>query len=150
MKECKLNEFKRIFIAGVIQGSNQGKAIHSQDYRQQIKDVLREAYPGVDIYDPFEGHENSIDYDDHKGRETFLSGIREALSSDLVIAYLPHASLGTAIEVWEAHRKEIPVWTISPMKANWVIRFCSDKVFDNIESFAEYLSGKEAKKALEI
>ena len=131
--------FNKIFIAGVIQGSHQDKSIHSQDYRQELRDLLAVAFPDARIYDPFEGHENSIEYDDHKGRETFLSGIKAVLESDLVIAYLPHASLGTAIEVWESHKNKIPVWTISPMKTNWVVRFCSDKVFESIEDLAAFL-----------
>jgi hypothetical protein len=134
-----MNEFSKIFIAGVIQGSHQDKTIHSQNYRQELRDLLSGAFPDARIYDPFEGHENSIEYDDSKGRATFLSGIKAVLESDLVIAYLPHASLGTAIEVWESHKNKIPVWTISPMKTNWVVRFCSDKVFENIDELAEYL-----------
>jgi hypothetical protein len=134
-----MNGFNKIFIAGVIQGSHQDNTIHSQNYRQELRNLLVSAFPDSQIYDPFEGHENSIEYDDTKGRETFLSGVKAVLESDLVIAYLPHASLGTAIEVWESHKKGIPVWTISPMKTNWVVRFCSDKVFENIEDFAAYL-----------
>jgi nucleoside 2-deoxyribosyltransferase len=129
----------RIFISGVIQGSHQDKSIHSQDYRSRLKAILLEAFPDAAIHDPFEGHENSVEYDDRQARQTFLNHIDQVHKSDLLIAYLPHASLGTAIEVWESHKKQIPVWTISPMKTNWVVRFCSDKVFDDIDSFAEYL-----------
>jgi hypothetical protein len=134
-----MNGFKKIFIAGVIQGSHQDNTIHSQNYRQELRNLLVSVFPDSQIYDPFEGHENSIEYDDAKGRETFLSGVKAVLESDLVIAYLPHASLGTAIEVWESHKMGIPVWTISPMKTNWVVRFCSDKVFESIKDFAAYL-----------
>ncbi len=95
--------------------------------------------PDAKIYDPFDGHENSIDYDDDQGRKTFLHHIKQVQESDLVIAYLPHASLGTAIEIWESYKLGIPVWIISPMSTNWVVRFCSDKVFGDIESFADYL-----------
>jgi nucleoside 2-deoxyribosyltransferase len=139
-----MNEFNKIFIAGVIQGSHQDKSIHSQDYRQELRTLLASAFPNAEIYDPFEGHENSIEYDDIQGRTTFLSGIKAVLESDLVIAYLPHASLGTAIEVWESYRKGIPVWTISPMKTNWVVRFCSDIVFENIDDFASYLQNNHS------
>jgi hypothetical protein len=139
----------KIFIAGVIQGSLQGKSIHSQDYRTEIKSLLGAAFPTADIFDPFDGHEYSIDYDDELGRQTFHRHLDEARSSDLLVAYLPHASLGTAIEIWESHQKGIPVWIISPMQTNWVVRFCSDKIFNDISSFAEYLKNNSGKEILE-
>ena len=135
-----MNKTKKIFLSGVIQGSSLDKSIHSQEYRTQLKDILKQAFPGATIYDPFHGHENSIEYDDEKGRATFLGHLKEIYDSDLLIAYLPHASLGTAIEIWESHQRGIPVWTISPMKTNWVVRFCSNKVFDDIDSFSKYIA----------
>jgi nucleoside 2-deoxyribosyltransferase len=138
-------EYKKIFISGVIQGSALGKEIHSQDYRAELRAILRDNLPDAEIYDPFDGHENSVEYDDEQGRKTFLNHITKVHESDLLIAYLPHASLGTAIEVWESYKKGIPVWAISPMKTNWVVRFCTEKVFDDIESLAAYLKEMCAK-----
>jgi nucleoside 2-deoxyribosyltransferase len=138
-------DFKKIFLSGVIQGSALGREIHSQNYRAELRAILHEAMPDAVIYDPFDGHENSVDYDDEQGRKTFLNHIAKVHDSDLVIAYLPHASLGTAIEVWESYKKGIPVWAISPMKTNWVVRFCTEKIFDDIKSFEIYLRERCAK-----
>lgn len=134
------SKIKKIFLAGVIQGSSQDKSIFSQDYRARLKTILRDYFPSAEIFDPFDGHENSIEYDDVKGKATFMGHICHIHESSLLIAYLPHASLGTAIEIWESHQRGIPVWTISPMRTNWVIRFCSDKIFDDIESFRRFLA----------
>ncbi len=139
-----VKHFKKIFLAGVIQGSSQDKTIHSQAYRTELKAILREAFPNAEVFDPFDGHENSIEYDDEMGRRTFHSALEQVESSDLLVAYLPHASLGTAIEIWESHRKGIPVWTISPMRTNWVVRFCSEIIFDDISAFGKYLRGEKA------
>ncbi len=130
---------KRVFLAGIIQGSHRDKTIHSQDYRERIISAIQSAFPDAVIYNPFDGHEKSIEYDDQKGKETFFSALEEIKKCDLMIAYLPHASLGTAIEIWECHKLGIPVWTITGMKTNWVVRFCSEKIFDDIESFAQHL-----------
>jgi hypothetical protein len=130
---------RKIFLSGVIQGSSRDKSIHSQEYRKELRALLGRAFPQADICDPFDGHEKSVDYDDDAGKRTFFGHLDHVRSSDLVIAYLPHASLGTAIEVWESHKNGIPVWTISPMRTNWVIRFCSERIFDNIESLSDYL-----------
>jgi nucleoside 2-deoxyribosyltransferase len=114
---------KRVFLAGIIQGA------------------VETAFPDAVIYNPFDGHEKSVEYDDDKGKSTFFAAIEEIAKCDLMIAYLPHASLGTAIEIWECYKLGIPVWTITSMKTNWVIRFCSEKIFDDIESFARHLQG---------
>jgi hypothetical protein len=134
--------FKNIFLSGVIQGSALGRDIHSQEYRTRIREILKESMPDSTVYDPFDGHEYSVDYDDEQGRKTFFGHVKKVHESDLVIAYLPHASLGTAIEIWESYKLGIPVWIISPMDTNWVVRFCSNKVFADIESFANYLKGE--------
>lgn len=130
---------EKIFLAGIIQGSSNDNSIHSQDYRKRIISAIGETYPGASVFDPFEGHENSIDYDDKQGKRTFYGALEEIKKCDLMIAYLPIASLGTAIEIWECYKLGIPVWIITGMKTNWVVRFCSEKVFNDIDSFAEYL-----------
>jgi len=133
---------KKVFLAGVIQGSIKDDSINSQDYREKIIKAMNNAHPEVEIFDPFNGHENSIDYDDKKGKETFFGALEVVKSCDLLIAFLPQASLGTAIELWEAYKAGIPVWVISNMKTNWVIRFCAEKTFSDIDSFSEYLQSR--------
>ncbi|UCE66323.1 MAG: hypothetical protein JSU85_16020 [Candidatus Zixiibacteriota bacterium] len=130
---------KKIFLAGIIQGSHTDKSIHAQDYRERIISAIEWAFPDAVIYNPFDGHEKSIEYNDRKGKETFFKALEEIKKCDLMVAYLPHASLGTAIEIWECYKLGIPVWTITGMKTNWVVRFCSEKIFSDIESFAQHL-----------
>ena len=55
---------------------------------------------------------------------------------DVVVAYVPQASMGTAIEMWEAHRNNRIVITISPLSHNWAIRFLSNIVYADMEAFA--------------
>jgi len=135
---------KRIFLAGIIQGSRTDNSIHSPGSREEILKAIETAYPDAVIYNPFDGHEKSVDYDDDKGKATFFGAIEEIKKSDLMIAYLPNASLGTAIEIWECYKLRIPVWTITPMRTNWVICFCSEKIFEDLEDFARHLQGLEA------
>ena len=135
---------KKIFLAGIIQGSNKDKSINSQHYRERIKSVIQRVYPEAEIFDPLDGHLQSVDYDDEMGKATFFGSIEKIDDCDLMIAYLPSASLGTAIEIWESYKRGIPVWTITGMKTNWIIRFCSNKVFEDIESFADYMEKTHA------
>jgi hypothetical protein len=129
----------KIFFGGIIQGSNKGVDIHGQNYRQEIKDLLLKRYDNIQIFDPFEGHEGSINYDDDMAKQTFFKHLNELLTADLLIAYLPQASLGTAIEMWEAYNHNIPIISISPMTTNWIIRFVSTRNFETVESFEKFI-----------
>jgi hypothetical protein len=79
----------KIFFGGIIQGSNKGSDVHGQDYRHEIRLLIRQYYSDIWIFDPVEGHESSIDYDDDMAKQTFYKNLSELHSSDLVIAYLP-------------------------------------------------------------
>ena len=134
------NEFKRFFLAGIIQGSNKGKSLCSQTYRKKIKSVLKRYFPQAEIVDPVAVHPNSASYNSAKGKKVFYHLIQQAKDCDCIVAYLPYASMGTAIEMWECRKNNIPVWAISPMKENWSIKFLSSKIFDNIEEFEKFVS----------
>ena len=127
------------FIAGVIQGSSRDRGLRDQSYRQQLTDLLEKAFPGAQVISPYDLHPNSIDYNLEEGKSTFLEMVARAVECDVVIAYLPEASLGTAIEIWESHRAGVPIWTISPMRENWVIRFFSQRIFSSITDFERFL-----------
>jgi hypothetical protein len=130
---------RRIFIAGIIQGSCKGKDVWSQDYRSRLKEVLARAFPGWEIYCPVENHPESEEYTDEEARETFMYHIDLVKRSSLIVAYLPSASMGTAVEMWEAYKKGIPVWTITPMLENWVVRITSTRIFPSLEALEEFL-----------
>jgi nucleoside 2-deoxyribosyltransferase len=134
-----MKPIRSFFLAGIIQGSNSGKNLHSQDYRDQIKAILRKYFPGAKIFDPVEKHPDSVNYDYRTGESVFLGYIKLATQSDCMIAYLPEASMGTAIEMWECYQKGVPVWTISPLKENWSVKFLSKKIFESLEQFENYV-----------
>ncbi|MCD6161578.1 MAG: hypothetical protein J7K40_04085 [candidate division Zixibacteria bacterium] len=138
----------KVFFGGIIQGSCQGSNITSQDYREKIKAIFHEKYPDFEIIDPFASHSNSIEYDDDQAKETFFMHLDIVDSSDLMIAFLPQASMGTAIEMYRALHCQVPVITISPMSTNWVIRLFSIKNFETIESFAKFIQEDNLMKLL--
>jgi hypothetical protein len=47
--------------------------------------------------------------------------------------------MGTAIEMWECYQKGVPVWTISPLKENWSVKFLSKKIFESLEQLENYV-----------
>jgi hypothetical protein len=129
----------RFFIAGIMQGSHVEAVLHGQDYREQLTTLLGRFYPDSDIYDPRLEHHQSLNYDDQQGRDVFMMHNRMCGEVDAVVAFLPEASMGTAIEMWEAFRHGRRVVTISPLERNWVVRYCSHLVLEDFSALEQAL-----------
>ncbi len=129
----------RVFLAGIMQGSNADDGVHAQDYRRVLASALNARLPGVQVFDPWAVYPDSPSYPDDRVRTVLVANVQEAASCDLVIAYLPQASMGTALEMWEAWRAGVPVIAITPLAANWVVRTCAAQRFSTLEEFIEAL-----------
>ena len=138
----------RVFLAGIMQGSLVEPKIVDQSWRDAIKASLARHVPDADVYCHFEAHPESVAYDYPMIIRTLTDGFRKAAECDLLVAYLPSASMGTAIEMYEASRGGAVVLTISPLAANWVVLACSDKVFSTTEAFDEFLAGDQLSNLL--
>ncbi|HAK97065.1 MAG TPA: hypothetical protein DCM87_19255 [Planctomycetes bacterium] len=130
-----------VFIGGVIQGSERGDGIAAQDYRRRIRDVVEASCPRAAVYDPVARHPSSVGYDLERARETFLGHVGLVTRCRAFIAYLPEASMGTAVEMWEAHRAGVPVIAISPMRENWVINLLSSMRCADLAAFEAWVRG---------
>jgi hypothetical protein len=42
--------------------------------------------------------------------------------------------------MWEAHRNGVPSLTVSPMKANWVVKLLSYRVFPTLKTFEDFVT----------
>jgi hypothetical protein len=114
--------------------------VSDQGYRQTISQILNEHVQGIQLVDPWALHPTSESYDNEKARETFLGMNALASQVDVLVAYVPEASMGTAIEIWEAYWGGAVVLTISPMVDNWVVKLLSTQVFPSIEAFETFVS----------
>jgi hypothetical protein len=121
-----------------MQGSRRDRYIDAQDYRRVITEAILEHRPDWVVVDPNELHPNGVDYDDQAAKTTLLELADLAGQADLVIAYAPKASMGTAIEMWQGFQAGAPVVTISPMAANWVVRHLSDVVLPDLAAFQSW------------
>jgi hypothetical protein len=139
----------RIFLAGIMQGSLRDAALHSQSYRQQVAQLVAKAFPEAEIYDPLAEHATSLDYDDATGRKVFLYHNKLCRDVDVVVAFVPEASMGTAIEMWEAHQHGRVVLAISPLAHNWAIRFLSHAVYPDVETFAAALADGKVRAIIQ-
>ena len=130
----------KIFLAGIMQGSHLGAVLHNQNYREQLKQLLKHHLPDAEVYDPLADHADSLDYDEDQGRQVFMKHNQMCSEVDVLIAFVPEASMGTAIEMWEAHRAGRAVVSISPLSHNWAVRFLSDLIYEDFEQFESDLA----------
>jgi hypothetical protein len=140
----------KVFIAGIMQGSRMDRYIDDQDYRRMITESLAGHFTDVEVLDPNELHPNGVDYDDAMAKATLLEMANLASQADLLVAYVPKASMGTALEMWKAFEANVPVVTISPMAANWVIKHLSSVVLPDLEAFREWVTSGGFDKLLKI
>jgi len=139
----------RFFLAGIMQGSHLGAVLHNQDYRSRLKALVLEHFPGSEVYDPLADHGQSLEYNDDTGRQVFYHHNRMCREVDVVIAMVPEASMGTAIEMWEAHEHgRAVVLAISPLVHNWAIKFCSHAVFKDVEEFEAAVRGGQVNRLI--
>ncbi len=128
----------KIYIAGIMQGSSKGQGIQGQDYRQLVRDALKVHHPDAEIVDPFSLFPDSVEYDDRRAKQVLFDLAAEAGASDIVIAYLPQASMGTALEIIRAYDNGKTIISISPMERNWLIRAVSAKIFPTLDEFCTW------------
>ena len=123
-----------------------------QNYRQQIADVIQKKDPQAVIVDPLDalkhraeqmGHTiDDINASDEAVRDAFTEVIEMVKDCDVIVSNLPEASMGSAIELWEAQKANLQIFTISPMKDNWTIRSVTDHNFLDLVDFEQNL-GKQ-------
>lgn len=141
----------KFFLAGIMQGSHRGAVLHKQDYRGRIKTLIAQYLPEAQLYDPLADHAESLEYGLEKGRDVFFKHNRMCREVDVLLAIVPEASMGTAIEMWEAHQNGRVVITLSPMKHNWAVKFLSHELYADLDEFEEALtSGKLKQRIREI
>ncbi|NLF69754.1 MAG: hypothetical protein GX575_11955 [Candidatus Anammoximicrobium sp.] len=141
----------KIFLAGIMQGSHREAVLHEQDYRIRFKRLLAAHWPEAEVYDPLENHGDSINYADHTGRAVFLHHNRMCREVDALVAFVPEASMGTAIEMWEAYQHGRAVITISPLKHNWAIKYCSHDIYPDVPTFEAALAdGRVRQRICEV
>jgi len=140
----------RFFLAGIMQGSRQDMELHQQDYRARLAKLITTHLPEADVYDPLADHPESVAYSADDGRRVFYGHNRLCRNVDVVIAFVPEASMGTAIEMWEAYEHgRAAVLTISPLGHNWAVRFCSHAIFPDFEAFENAVHSGEVLRTVE-
>jgi hypothetical protein len=124
----------KIFIGGVMQGTRHDDQIDSQTYRVRIAEAFQQYDPEIGIIDPWALNPNSVKYEDGLARDTFLSMTRKVKEADLMIAYLPQVSMGTAMEMWEAYNAGIYIVAVTPYLHHWAVRFTANEILPDLDA----------------
>jgi hypothetical protein len=138
-----------LFVGGIMQGSKQEMAVHDQTYRDRIAAIVRRHHPDIEIVDPAKLHPDSVAYARQRAVETFRDSLQRAAAADGLIAYLPEASMGTAIEIWHAHEAGKPVFVISPMLNNWMLWVTATRIFPDIDAFSTFVENGHLREHLQ-
>ena len=140
----------KFFIAGIMQGSRIEAACHNQNYRATVADLLKRSFPRAVIYDPYANHQESLGYTFETGRSVFLAHNKMCGTEiDVLIAFLPEASMGTAIEMLEGNQNGAVVMTVSPLRRNWAVRFLSDRIYATPEELEKDVRSGEFQRFVE-
>ncbi len=159
--EAQLMDGESYFLSGVMGGSGAGTAnlagvaVESQDYRVSIRAAVLAADKTARVVDPAEVvklrapelHADGLPEaafwkEDGSVRAMLGEVVALAAQCDVVISYLPTASMGSAIELHAAREAGRLVVVVAPnerMRANWVVRAYADFVFDDIGSLSQWL-----------
>lgn len=129
----------RVFISGIIQGSSQDHGIEGQNYRQLIAQALRARHPDVEIVDPWELYPDAVSYPREKAKQTLLEEIELARTCDVMIVYVPQASMGSALEMWAAYEAGARIIAISEMTRNWVVQSLSAHILPTLDDFLAFI-----------
>jgi hypothetical protein len=136
----------KIYISGIMQGSTRSHGIQEQDYRRLLRDAVKIHHPDAEIYDPFLHFPDSVEYDNQRAKEVLFELAAESGTSDVVIAFLPEASMGTALEIIRAYDNGKTILSISPMEKNWFINAVSTKIFPTLDEFFTWINQTDLTK----
>jgi hypothetical protein len=122
-----------------MQANRHDTLLESQDYRLRLSAALRHHVPNVQLIDPWADNPGSLGYNDEQARHTFLTMTAQASEADLLIAYLPLPSMGTAMEIWQAYQGNTYIIAITPFVHHWAIRFTANQILPDLDSLLELL-----------
>ena len=88
---------------------------------------------------PAELNPDSVAYNTEAARRAFMGELDLAAEADVLVAYAPVATMGTAVEMYRAHAAGRLVFTVSPMATNWAVRFLSTRVFGDLAEFEAFV-----------
>ncbi|MCD4656478.1 MAG: hypothetical protein K8S87_02925 [Planctomycetes bacterium] len=129
----KKSEIK-IFVSGIVHGSREND-VYPQCYRKRIVDVIEKSWQSAIVICPTIVNSKSLTESVTETAKAFEQQLSLLKKSNIVVAYIPEASMGTAIEIYNASMRGKYVVTITPLISNRMIRMFSHDIYDSVDSF---------------
>jgi hypothetical protein len=139
----------RIFLAGIIQGGLPGTSIHPQTYRDDLRQILDTVVPDAQLIEPHGENPDRLGWSQERQRAMFFDYVAKAGTADLLVAWLPEPSMGTAIEMYEAHRAGVPVLAVTPLQHTWAVFSTATQCFPDLSSLAAFVRGTEFRALID-
>lgn len=133
------------YLSGTMQGSKKDTSITEQDYRQILREIILKTYPSSEIICPRDLFQNVSPNDTETIKLIIPKCVEVSRNCDIVIAYLPEASMGSAVELWEAHKNSKTVLVITTMRHNAMILSIADKIFNDFSDLDTFLQNTEVE-----
>lgn len=113
---------------------------------QRYRDVLAEAFATwsqVTLVDQHRQQPHRLNLAWPDKAAMFRRYVDVAGQVDLLIAYLPEASMGSAMEMWSAYTAGVPILAVSPLRSNWALAATASLILDDLDSFRSFLRACE-------
>ena len=151
------------FLSGVMGGSGSGTSslvgipVESQDYRAQMRAAILAVDARATIVDPaVVVHDRAPELhppgtspeafwsEDAAVCNMFGECVALAAQCDVVVSYLPSASMGSAVELHAARESGKLVLVVAPgrMASNWVVRSYAHHVFADVPALQAWLANQ--------
>jgi hypothetical protein len=80
-----------------------------------------------------------VQYTQDQARQTFLHYTAAAAEADILIAYLPCVSMGTAMEMWSAYCAGRYIVAVTPFIHHWAILATANEILPDLETLLAYI-----------
>jgi hypothetical protein len=146
------------FLSGVMQGRKaEGEGVEGtvpQDYRGVMKAAVLAADPSATVIEPWDlvgawigktmpdTPQAEVFKDTATVRKAFTMCVEAAANADVVVSYLPEASMGSAVELYAAQAAGRTIIAIAPgsMAHNWVVRSYGTHLLTDIDKLQGWLT----------
>lgn len=138
----------RVFLAGTVNSVASNPGVPSdQSYRQELGNLV--VRHGGIVLDPMPPSGWDLAAADCQGTGLLFAPIFDLIHTcDIVVAEFWEPSMGTAVEMYEAARMNIPVVAVTSLGARWVVRDFASLCYSSLGEFEENLTNVGGVAAL--
>jgi len=134
-----------------MRGSRTDAALHEQDYRQELRELIGLHFPGASIYDPLEIPPSSLGLQRPDRPQRLHAYNRMCRQVDVLVGLPPAGLDGHGHRDVGSPSGGAAVFTITPLRKNWAVKFLSHEIFADLAEFRQAVEcGRLAQRMPEV